>query len=107
MVPSTPCFVCGKELDNAFTRTAAQLDGDQHGNDQHDVNPDGIYQPWGGTRFMSDGNHGSSAFDPQDGTQLSLIICDEHLTNNPAAVLLFVTHQRTEVKCQPWGSHEN
>lgn len=40
-----------------------------------------VDQPRGGTGFQTFGHYGSTAFDPQDGTQLSAVVCDPCLVD--------------------------
>jgi hypothetical protein len=54
-----PCFVCGKELDAAFS---------EFNNQPHDA-----------TAFRSYGHYGSTFFDPMNNDFIELSICDSHL----------------------------
>lgn len=53
-----PCLVCGKQLESAW--------GQQN-------------VPYRGTSFFSNGHYGSTAFDPSDGSQLQIVLCDSCL----------------------------
>lgn len=61
------CIGCGRELDP--TGPAGEL-----------------HQPSGGTQFTSYGHYGSTAFDPMDGQQLSVIVCDPCLVKHHSRV---------------------
>jgi hypothetical protein len=54
-----PCVVCGKSLANVFDEVENQ--------------------PWQGLAFTTQGHYGSTIFDPMDGQNLELNICDECL----------------------------
>lgn len=49
------CFVCDRELEEAL----------------------GL--PMGGTELATNGHYGSGVFDPMDGSELIIVICDECL----------------------------
>jgi hypothetical protein len=55
-----PCFVCGKELEDI-------------GNNYN--------QPMGGTEFSTYGHYGSGVFDPMDGSEIIINICNECMVN--------------------------
>lgn len=61
-----PCIVCGGELDG--------LGGYVEGS------PPYFNQPEGGTGFTTQGNYGSTVFDPMNGNTLSISVCDDCLT---------------------------
>lgn len=63
-----PCFKCGKKLDSA-------LPGRPQDN-----------QPYAGTAFYSPGHYGSTFFDPMDGQQIEITICDDCLSKNQGAI---------------------
>ena len=66
-----PCFVCGKELENI-----------------------GRNQPLEGTEFSTYGHYGSGVFDPMDGSELAINICNTCLldgVNRGRALLMRVT----------------
>lgn len=54
-----PCIVCGVELDN--------------------VTADSDNQPSDGTAFWTSGHYGSTFFDPMDGQQIEITVCDDCL----------------------------
>lgn len=39
------------------------------------------YQPYAGTMFHSLGHYGSTVFDPMDGSEISIILCDKCLVS--------------------------
>lgn len=56
--PALNCLVCDRPLDNLFPN-------------------EGYWnQPNGGLSFISQGQYGSTAFDPMDGTFLEINVCD-------------------------------
>ena len=62
------CIVCEKEVER--------------------VDQDSPTQPYGGTSFYSDGQYGSTVFDPMDGQYIHIILCDECLMNRKENVLM-------------------
>lgn len=56
MTDALPCIACGKRLENAL------FDVDN--------------QPYGGTAFVSFGHYGSTFFDPMDGQNIEINVCD-------------------------------
>jgi len=54
-----PCIRCDKPLDNVFEGS--------------------INQPSEGTAFTTGGHYGSTVFDPMDGTEIEISVCDECL----------------------------
>ena len=86
MVP-TNCFACGKAFD-----AAAQ----------------GSDQPSRGTVFHSDGNYGSTVFDPmRGGVTLTLNICDDCLVSNKLHVQYVQTTTKIEREVRPWNPGED
>jgi len=63
-----PCFVCGKPLEPALGGV--------------------VNQPSEASVFTTNGNYGSTTFDPMDGTWLELNVCDRCLTLRSHFVLL-------------------
>lgn len=82
-----PCFVCGSELDEL----------DSRGN-----------QPSGGVEFTTYGHYGTAVFDPMDGTQLAVNVCDRCLiearSRGRVLHVRAVTHR--EVAYEPWTDEE-
>jgi len=61
-----PCFKCGKTLDQVFGSKGASAN-----------------QPSEATVFDSEGQYGSTYFDPMDGQRIEINICDECLKDYP------------------------
>jgi len=57
------CIVCGADLANVFPNTTNN-------------------QPMDGTAFTTSGHYGSTFFDPMDGQQLEINVCDPCLTKH-------------------------
>lgn len=57
-----PCIVCGATLENVW--------------------PESDNQPSDGTAFSSYGHYGSTFFDPIDGQQIEINVCDPCLVKN-------------------------
>lgn len=55
-----PCIVCGQEMEAPFS-----MDGETFFN-----------QPQEGTGFTTEGHYGSTVFDPMNGNNLSITVCD-------------------------------
>ena len=97
MDAALPCFACGLVLESAVPagqRTQASLDAG------------GPAQPYGATVFYSYGQYGSTAFDPQDQSQIQVNICDRCLTTaGRAGVVWHARHVRQPaltVFSRPW-----
>lgn len=73
------CIICGKILESAF---------------------DNEIQPYGGTMFSTYGHYGSTVFDPMDGTQLILIICDPCLVEKGIDKKIFLYNEYDETHKQ-------
>src|SRR3982751_6880204 len=54
-----PCISCKRYLDNVIDEVENQ--------------------PYNGTSFITNGHYGSTVFDPMDGTQLEINVCDDCL----------------------------
>ncbi len=54
---------------------------------------DAPHQPIDGVMCFSEGNFGSAAFDPMDGSRLFFVVCDECLRQNAKLCLVFVDGQ--------------
>lgn len=76
-----PCFTCGKPLEPAVQG-----------------------QPAGATTFSSYGQYGSTAFDPQDNSQIQINICDTCLLDNKDRVwhVRYRRQQAQEIFSKPW-----
>jgi hypothetical protein len=69
-----PCIACGAELRNVGWNQAVG------GSDSEN-------QPSDGTAFWSTGHYGSTFFDPMDGSQIEITVCDECLRKHTERVL--------------------
>lgn len=64
---SVPCIICDKELDHVFHQRPPNVLGDEL-----------LNQPSDGLVFRSNGNYGSTIFDPiNDFESLEIAICDD------------------------------
>jgi hypothetical protein len=77
---TVPCLVCGKTLEGY----------QENGN-----------QPSNGLSFHAAGQYGSTAFDPMDGSQIEINVCDCCLTAKGRAGLVLVYPPRPP---QPWST---
>lgn len=86
-----PCFICGKELESAFT----------HDDDQR--------QPYGATQFSTYGQYGSTVFDEIGRSQLLINICDEHLLANKERVyhVAYTRQSPVEDFYRPWEPYQD
>lgn len=85
-----PCFTCGKPLEPVFSRKILE-----------DKAP---WQPAEATTFSSYGQYGSTAFDPQDDSQIQINICDTCLLGNKDRVwhVRYRRQQAQEIFSKPW-----
>ncbi len=87
------CIICTKQLEPVWP-------ADQFPQDKN------VNQPWAGTTFHSEGQYGSTIFDPMDGSFLEINICDDclKLRESEEGFILRGTPRRTrrEVKYERW-----
>lgn len=86
-----PCFVCGKDLEAAFSGIRQALE-----------------QPVDAVMFYTYGQYGSTVFDPQDNSQIQINICDVCLLAGKDRVW-HVRHVRQgaqEIFSKPWNPED-
>lgn len=81
-----PCIVCGTELAPAT-------------NFDHN-------QPYKGTVFHTQGNYGSTVFDPMDGARLEVNICDTCLTQRASTGAILYYPGVTKRRAKTWDGKE-
>jgi hypothetical protein len=66
-------------------------------------------QPYGATMFSSYGQYGSTVFDPQDGSQIRINVCDECLVAKRDAVwhAKYVRQRELTVFSEPWNPNKD
>lgn len=84
-VTPNPCIVCGKVLESAMNDSSVG------------------HIPYEGTLFTTEGHYGSTAFDPVDGTTLSITVCDTCLRLAAAERVTFDDGRGTS---GPWNPAE-
>lgn len=80
------CIVCDRNFESAAN------------------DPSFDFVPYEGTLFYSHGHYGSTVFDPMDGTQLEVIVCDECLKARWQRVAL-VHPGRANLGRVPWEEY--
>lgn len=86
MSQALPCICCGKQLENVDAQVTNQ--------------------PFDGTQFETGGHYGSTVFDPMDGTELIVNVCDGCLTAaaGKGRVLRRVAQHDVRYDYIPWNS---
>lgn len=87
-VEPLPCFACGKPLEPVFDRFAKET-----------------RQPADAVMFSSYGQYGSTAFDPQDNSQIQINICDPCLRGRKDRVwhVRYTRQAAQEMFSKPWN----
>lgn len=80
-----PCLICGMQVETEFG------------------SPE---QGSGGTCFSTPGHYGSTAFDPMDGSLLSVILCDPCLIGHAERVLICTDTEADEPEWEEWHPEE-
>ena len=87
------CVVCTGNLEPVWDEKTFPEDKD-------------VNQPWAGTTFYSEGQYGSTVFDPMNGNFLEINICDNCLKmrEEEGGFILLGKPRRTkrEVRYEPW-----